>query len=105
MEKCIVKGCKNHRHDGLFVGDLCKPCHVMLTEGRLIPSEAWFVADARKVEREAIQQVLGEYLASWQALPSVALLGTTRYQKPDFETWLAYQLRDRTPNGQAATTA
>jgi len=31
--KCIVKGCTNHAHEGAFVGDLCAPCHTMITTG------------------------------------------------------------------------
>jgi len=31
--KCIVSGCANHKHEGLFVGDLCGPCFQMLTTG------------------------------------------------------------------------
>jgi hypothetical protein len=31
--KCIVAGCVNHKHEGLFVGDLCGPCFQMLTSG------------------------------------------------------------------------
>jgi len=31
--KCIVSGCANHKHEGLFVGDLCGPCFQMLTSG------------------------------------------------------------------------
>ena len=32
-QKCIVKGCDNHSNHGEFVGDICKPCYVMLTTG------------------------------------------------------------------------
>lgn len=31
--KCIVKDCPNHKGEGRFVGDLCGPCHAMLTTG------------------------------------------------------------------------
>lgn len=33
--KCIVKGCSNHQHEGLFVGALCAPCYRMLTTGKI----------------------------------------------------------------------
>lgn len=33
--KCIVHDCKNHDHQGAFVGNLCAPCHHMLTTGVL----------------------------------------------------------------------
>ncbi len=32
-EKCIVHGCQNHKGEGGFVGDMCGPCHCMLTTG------------------------------------------------------------------------
>lgn len=32
---CIVKGCRNQRHEGVFVGDLCAPCNHMLTSGEI----------------------------------------------------------------------
>lgn len=32
-DKCIVRGCKNHKHEGAFIGDLCSPCYLMLTSG------------------------------------------------------------------------
>jgi len=41
-EKCLVKGCRNHKHEGHFVGDLCAPCYQMLHDGYVGPSEAWF---------------------------------------------------------------
>lgn len=28
--KCVIKGCENHKDQGLFVGDLCNPCYVYL---------------------------------------------------------------------------
>lgn len=31
--KCVVKGCNNYKGSGRFVGDLCAPCHHMLTTG------------------------------------------------------------------------
>lgn len=43
--KCIVKGCKNHKLEGNFVGDLCSSCHYILTEGYIMPSHAWFIKD------------------------------------------------------------
>lgn len=31
--KCLVFECANHQHQGKFVGNLCAPCHHMLTTG------------------------------------------------------------------------
>lgn len=39
--KCIVKGCSNHRSEGVFVGNLCRPCHDMITTGELGPSDSF----------------------------------------------------------------
>lgn len=39
--KCIVKDCANHKHEGLFVGDLCAPCHSFITEVKGRDSQAF----------------------------------------------------------------
>jgi hypothetical protein len=83
MSKCIVKGCENHKHQGLFVGDLCTPCHSMLSEGKCIPSNAWFAARASHL----VGAVMADYLMTWKALPEVE-----GYVKPSFDTWLVRQL-------------
>jgi hypothetical protein len=31
--RCIVKDCQNYTDQGLFVGDLCMPCHRFVTVG------------------------------------------------------------------------
>lgn len=46
--RCLVKGCTNHAHQGHFVGDLCAPCHTMLTTGKRVPSNAW-IAEVPKI--------------------------------------------------------
>jgi hypothetical protein len=33
-DKCIVFGCRNHKHEGQFEGDICKPCYIMITTGQ-----------------------------------------------------------------------
>ena len=33
--KCIVKDCPNKRSQGVFVGDLCAPCHDFITTGKV----------------------------------------------------------------------
>jgi hypothetical protein len=30
---CVVRGCTNRRGEGLFVDQMCKPCHEMITTG------------------------------------------------------------------------
>ncbi len=49
MTKCIVHGCKNHRHEGRFIGELCGPCHTILTTGKVTPSYAWFVVEIERL--------------------------------------------------------
>ena len=34
-EQCIVFGCTNKKHQGVFVGDICSPCYEIITEGNL----------------------------------------------------------------------
>ncbi len=36
--KCIVHNCKNHLHEGVFVGNICSPCYDMITTGKVGPS-------------------------------------------------------------------
>ena len=28
--KCLVEGCYNHNHQGVFVGSFCKPCYKII---------------------------------------------------------------------------
>jgi hypothetical protein len=49
-EKCIVKDCENHRHQGHFVGDLCSPCHAFITRNEGKYSQAY-----RNVQRKEWQ--------------------------------------------------
>lgn len=39
--RCIVHGCRNHRHQGRFIGDLCAPCHSYITTGRVGPTTSF----------------------------------------------------------------
>lgn len=87
MEKCIVKGCQNHRHQGAFVGDLCKPCHVMLTEGKELPSTALFATEARRAQHAQVVSAIEDYLSAWRRLPKIS-----GYTKPTFDVWLERQL-------------
>ncbi|MBK3779827.1 hypothetical protein G3A43_06140 [Paraburkholderia aspalathi] len=92
MEKCIVKGCQNHKHQGLFVGDLCTPCHRMLTTGNVRASSAWFAKELAEIRATptTVTAALADFHAAWKKLPEVH-----GYSKPDFETWLGHQFRPR----------
>lgn len=41
--KCLVKGCLNHYGEGVFRGELCSPCHEMLTTGKVHPKNVTFI--------------------------------------------------------------
>ena len=40
-QKCIVKDCENHKHEGSFNGDLCSPCYQFIAHGKGIYSQAY----------------------------------------------------------------
>lgn len=44
-DKCIVKGCTNRKGQGNFNGEICSPCYIMLEEGRIGPTTAWFAVE------------------------------------------------------------
>ena len=39
--KCIVHGCSNHADQGRFVGEMCSPCHTMITTGKVMPTDSF----------------------------------------------------------------
>lgn len=43
--KCLVKGCKNNSEAGTFIGELCTPCHQMITTGDVHPKNITFIGD------------------------------------------------------------
>ena len=45
--KCIVKGCTNTSDKGMFVGELCQPCHTMITTGT-VRSGTTFIHEVRE---------------------------------------------------------
>ena len=82
---CIVKGCRNHKHEGHFVGDLCGPCHTFITAGEGKYSQAY-----RNAQRE------------WQGLTdeeirTAASLGI--YEKPLIEFARAIEAKLKEKNG------
>lgn len=58
-KKCLVLGCANHTHEGRFVGDLCGPCHEMITTGYLSQGTTWIHDDIKYLE-EWIENLLTE---------------------------------------------
>lgn len=53
-QKCIVKGCDNHSNHGEFVGNICKPCYMMLTTGKCGPVGNTFIHAMQEFIDEAI---------------------------------------------------
>lgn len=49
--KCIVKGCANRPSQGMFVGELCKPCHSMITTGHIGHGETFVHQLAKGFQR------------------------------------------------------
>lgn len=39
--KCIVYGCRNHKNEGMFVGEMCSPCYSMITTGKITHSDSF----------------------------------------------------------------
>lgn len=50
-ETCLVHGCDNKRSEGQFAGYLCLPCFNMLNEGRIAPSNAYFVKEIERLRK------------------------------------------------------
>lgn len=48
MNKCIIYGCTNKKHEGKFVGDICKPCYEMITKGKADQPSTNFIASLYK---------------------------------------------------------
>jgi len=61
-EKCLVAGCPNTRDQGVFEGDLCMPCHIMITQGKIVSPGVTFIHDmADRLKELADQLAASEY--------------------------------------------
>lgn len=45
VRKCLVHGCANYSDAGVFIGDLCAPCHEMLTTGEVHHANPTFIGN------------------------------------------------------------
>lgn len=45
--KCIVRGCENHSDQWHFIGDLCTPCHTMITTGKILEGGKTFIHEMK----------------------------------------------------------
>jgi hypothetical protein len=52
--KCIVMGCLNHSDGGQMIGELCAPCHEMLTTGKVHHTNSTFIGVLFRDLRNAI---------------------------------------------------
>ncbi len=46
--KCLVNGCENYSNQSQMIGDLCAPCHHMLTKGKIISPGNTFIHKMRE---------------------------------------------------------
>ena len=84
--KCIVYQCENYKGQGLFVGDLCGPCHHMLTTGQINEPSMDFVSrlykSAPKLVAKIVQDECAESPREMDNLGTLCLFHN-RYNVPD----------------------
>ncbi|KVP65647.1 hypothetical protein WJ96_04575 [Burkholderia ubonensis] len=68
----------------------------MLTDGKYIPSTAWFASEGLRAQRADVHATMAEYLDAWRNLPEVP-----GYVKASFDAWLSQQLERAQKSGQA----
>lgn len=83
-EKCVVFGCRNHRGEGQFVGELCAPCYGHITTGKVGPTASFLgdltaaakanasANDATKAAAQAYASALAEEDAARAAAEAMA---------------------------------
>ena len=59
-QKCVVKDCENHKHQGGFTGDLCNPCYEFISTGKGVYSQAYRNTQTKPLSDDEIEQ-LREY--------------------------------------------
>ncbi len=62
-QKCLVYQCENYKGQGLFVGDLCGPCHHMITTGEINRSSMDFVSRLHKAMPKIIAEIVQDECA------------------------------------------
>jgi hypothetical protein len=55
-QKCMVKDCENHKHEGGFNGDVCSPCYQFIAHGKGTHSQAYRNAKPAELTDEEIYQ-------------------------------------------------
>ena len=57
-QKCIVKDCENHKHEGSFNGDLCSPCYQFIAHGIGTYSQAYRNTHPYKPSKSEVDALL-----------------------------------------------
>ena len=75
-DKCIVHGCANRKNEGVFVGDVCGPCHEYITTGQVGPTESFLgeINKARRIIKKLEKEIEGLEI----------YIGSMRYNKPQY---------------------
>lgn len=83
--KCLVKGCENRKGQGRFIGDLCAPCHEMLTTGKIKFGNTFIHALDKRVKffdlLNKISDIKSEYLVAYNLNIDTIYVGTQEYQE------------------------
>lgn len=62
IKDCLVKGCPNRSDQGIFEGDLCLPCHRVVTTGVANHGDD-FISEALR-GRDAAYRYIGRLICS-----------------------------------------
>jgi len=60
-QKCVVKDCENHKHEGSFNGDVCSPCYQFIAHGKGIHSQAYRNAKPAELTDEEIISTMVQF--------------------------------------------
>ena len=85
--KCIVKDCKNHEHEGRFIGSLCAPCHTHITKGEGIYSQSY-----RNSQREWVGLTDEEVMQTFEGIVKYA---PSEMRLKDFARAIEAQLKEK----------
>lgn len=55
---CIVAGCMNKKGEGLFIGEICSPCHEMLVSGDYSKPSGNFIAELYQRNKQLEKEVI-----------------------------------------------
>ena len=58
---CMVYGCENSDDKGVFIGDMCAPCHAMITRGDTSIKSTNFIIKLKTINELYLTRALEEY--------------------------------------------